>query len=84
MGNYTDWVTGTCIKRWAERKESGSSYAFGTKYVLYGSSECKWLREFIGKRTCKDHTKNVSVIIQKEDAFIAGLSMGGYGAIEMV
>ena len=27
MGNYTDWVTGTCIKRWAEGKESGSSYA---------------------------------------------------------
>lgn len=20
MGNYTDWVTGTCIKRWAEEK----------------------------------------------------------------
>ena len=39
MGNYTDWVTGTCIKRWAE--ESGSSYAFRSKYVLYGSSECK-------------------------------------------
>ena len=31
MGNYTDWVTGTCIKRWAIR----------SKYVLYGSSECE-------------------------------------------
>ena len=41
MGNYTDWVTGTCIKRWAEEKESGSSYAIWSKYVLYGSSECK-------------------------------------------
>ena len=41
MGNYTDWVTGTCIKRWAEEKKSGSSYAFRSKYVLYGSSECK-------------------------------------------
>ena len=23
MGNYTDWVTGTCIKRWAEEKNLG-------------------------------------------------------------
>ena len=24
MGNYTDWVTGTCIKRWAEEKMSSA------------------------------------------------------------
>ena len=36
MGNYTDWVTGTCIKRWAEEK-SGSCDAIRSKYVLHGS-----------------------------------------------
>ena len=41
MGNYTDWVTGTCIKRWAEEKKSGSCDAIRSKYVLYGSSECE-------------------------------------------
>ena len=55
MGNYTDWVTGTCIKRWAEEKNLAVVMPSGANmfYMDYR------------KRACKDYTKNVSVISQK-------------------
>ena len=54
MGNYTDWVTGTCIKRWAEEKNLA---------------------------VVKITRRMFPLSHKKEDTFIAGLSMGGYGAI---
>lgn len=36
FGNYTDWVTGTCVQRYADEKKSGGGYAVRGKYVLRG------------------------------------------------
>ena len=35
MGNYTDWVTGTCIKRWAEEKNLAVVMPSGANTVSY-------------------------------------------------
>ena len=66
MGNYTDWVTGTCIKRWAEEKNLAVVMPSGANmfYMDHPNANENY-SEFIGKRACKDYTKNVSVISQK-------------------
>ena len=66
MGNYTDWVTGTCIKRWAEEKNLAVVMPSGANmfYMDHPNANENY-SEFIGKELVKINTKNVSVIIQK-------------------
>lgn len=82
FGNYTDWVSGTCIQRWAEEKDlavvmpSGDNMCYVDQeksHNLYG--------EFIGQELVEITRKMFPLSDKKEDTFIAGLSMGGYGAL---
>ena len=82
LGNYTDWVTGTRIQRFAEEKNlavvmpSGDN-AFYVNTTLpnndYGT--------FIGEELVNITRRMFPLSHKKEDTFIAGLSMGGFGAI---
>lgn len=82
FGNYTDWVSGTRIQRWAEKRNlavvmpSGDNAFYIDQPALrnnYG--------EFIG-RELVEITRNMFPLSDKrEDTFIGGLSMGGYGAM---
>ncbi len=82
FGNYTDWISGTNILRWAEENDlvvvmpSGDNMFYVDQpntHNLYG--------EFIGKELIEITRKMFHLSNKREDTFIAGLSMGGYGAI---
>lgn len=82
FGNYTDWVAGTRIKDWAEERNLAVVMPSGDNsfYVdnkksgnLYGTYIAKELVEFT--------RRSFPLSRNREDTFIGGLSMGGYGSI---
>ncbi len=82
LGNYTDWVCGTRLMRFAEEKNlavvmpSGDNAFYVDSLVPnndYGT--------FIGEELVEMTRKMFPLSEKREDTFIAGLSMGGFGAI---
>ena len=82
FGNYTDWLSGTRIQEWAQDKNvavvmpSGENSFYVDKEIpgqQYGTFIQKELVEFTRKTFPLSH--------KREDTFLGGLSMGGYGAI---
>ncbi len=82
FGNYTDWVAGTRIQAWAQDRDlcvvmpsgDNSFYVDNRKTsALYGS--------FIAKDLVDFTRKSFPLSRKREDTFIGGLSMGGFGAI---
>ena len=82
FGNYTDWVSGTRLQAWAQDKNivvimpSGENRFYIDQDVpgeKYGTFIRKELVDFTRKTFPLSH--------KREDTFIGGLSMGGYGAI---
>ena len=82
LGNYTDWVSGTRIQRWAEEKNLAVIMPSGDN-SFYFKSRTPWndYETFIGKELVDVTRKMFPLSDRREDTFIAGLSMGGYGAI---
>lgn len=82
FGNYTDWVSGTNIQRWAEEKDLAVVMPSGDN-MFYVDQEAahNYYGEFIGQELVEITRKMFPLSDKKEDTFIAGLSMGGYGAI---
>lgn len=82
FGNYTDWVSGTRIQNWAQDRDlcvvmpsgDNSFYVDNRKTsALYGS--------FISKDLVEFTRRSFPLSRRREDTFIGGLSMGGFGAI---
>ena len=82
LGNYTDWVSGTRIQRWAEEKNLAVVMPSGDN-SFYFKSRTPWndYETFIGKELVEVTRKMFPLSDKREDTFIAGLSMGGYGAV---
>lgn len=82
FGNYTDWVSGTNIQRWAEDKNLAVVMPSGDNkfYVDQEKGEDHY-GEFIGKELVELTRKMFPLSRKREDTFIGGLSMGGYGAL---
>ena len=82
LGNYTDWVNGTRIQRMAEAKNlcvvmpSGDN-AFYLDFPQAGN----YYGRFIGEELPAMMRKMFRISDRREDCFIAGLSMGGFGAM---
>ena len=82
LGNYTDWVSGTRIQRWAEEKDlcvvmpSGDN-AFYVDRPQTGNCYGK----FIGEELVEMTRRMFPLSRKREDTFIGGLSMGGFGAM---
>lgn len=82
LGDCTDWLYGTRIRRWAEEKDlcvvmpSGDN-AFYLDQPWAGNC----YSEFIGRELVEFTRKTFPLSNKKEDTYIGGLSMGGYGAI---
>ena len=82
LGDCTDWIYGTRIRRWAEEKDlcvvmpSGDN-AFYLDQPWTGNC----YSEFIGKELVEFTRKTFPLSRKREDTYIGGLSMGGYGAI---
>ena len=82
FGNYTDWVSGTNIQRWAEEKDLAVVMPSGDNMFYVDQKEShNYYGEFIGQELVEITRKMFPLSHRREDTFIAGLSMGGYGAI---
>ncbi|MDC7293423.1 MULTISPECIES: alpha/beta hydrolase [unclassified Butyrivibrio] len=82
FGNYTDWVSGTRIQRWAEEKNLAVVMPSGDNSFYLNSPVTKvHYADFIGKELVNITRKMFPLSDKREDTYIAGLSMGGYGAI---
>ncbi|MCI8441345.1 MAG: esterase family protein [Provencibacterium sp.] len=82
FGSCTDWVTGTRIKRWAQEKNLAVVMPSGDNAFYVDLPQANNLYgEFIGKELVDITRRMFPLSRSREDTFIAGLSMGGYGAI---
>lgn len=82
FGNYTDWVNGTRIQAWAEANDLAVIMPSGeNRFYLDDENSGELYGEFIGRELVEFTRKLFPLSRKREDTFIAGLSMGGYGAI---
>lgn len=81
-GNYTDWINGTRIMRYAEEHDLAVVMPSGDNsfYVDQPKGNNNY-GEFIGKELVELTRKMFNLSDKREDTFIGGLSMGGYGAL---
>lgn len=82
FGDCNDWICNTRIKLWAEEKNLAVIMPSGENHFYV---DCKAngerFSEFIGSELPEKMRKLFHLSDKREDTFIAGLSMGGYGAI---
>lgn len=85
LGNHTDWVGGTRIQMWAQEKNLAVIMPSGDNRWwiddLEGSSMLGNYGQFIGEELVEFTRRTFPLSHRREDTFIAGLSMGGYGAL---
>ena len=82
FGNYTDWVTNTRIQKWAEAKNLAVVMPSGDNaFYVDDPASGNLYGEFIGKELVEITRRMFPLSRKREDTFIAGLSMGGYGAV---
>lgn len=82
FGSHIDWINGTNIQRWAEENDLVVVMPAGEN-MFYVDQEAahNYYGEFIGKELVELTRKMFPLSCRREDTYIAGLSMGGYGAI---
>lgn len=82
FGNYTDWATSTRIQRWAQDNDLAVIMPSGDNHFYVDQPETNEMYgEFIGKELVEFTRELFPLSHKREDTFIAGLSMGGYGAL---
>lgn len=82
FGNYTDWVTGTRIESWAKDKDLAVVMPCGeNKFYVDNERSGDMYGRFIGEELVEFTRKTFPLSDKREDTFIGGLSMGGYGAL---
>ena len=82
LGSYVDWVSGTRIQRYADEYDLAVVMPSGDNafYVDEPLSH-NYYGEFIGRELVELTRKLFHLSHKREDTFIGGLSMGGYGAM---
>lgn len=82
MGCSTDWMTSTRIKRWAQERNLAVVMPSGDNswYVDQPASHNRY-GEFLGRELLEITRRSFPLSERREDTFIGGLSMGGYGAL---
>ena len=82
FGNYTDWVTGTRLQAWAQDKGLCVVMPSGDNHFYVDNPETEqYYGKFIGEDLVQFTRDTFNLSDKREDTFIGGLSMGGYGAI---
>lgn len=81
-GSCRSWIAETRIKRWAEERNLAVVMPSGDNgfYVDHPNSYDRY-GEFVGKELVEASRKMFPLSHKREDSFIAGLSMGGFGAL---
>lgn len=80
IGNYTDWLYCTKIKKYAEEKDLCVVMPSGDN-SMYLDQGVDFYGEFIGKEIVEFTRKTFPLSHKREDTYIGGLSMGGFGAM---
>ncbi|SDB50499.1 S-formylglutathione hydrolase FrmB [Pseudobutyrivibrio sp. YE44] len=82
LGNYNDWISQTRIQKWAEEKNLAVVMPSGDN-AFYFNSRTPWndYGTFIGEELVEVTRRMFPLSDKREDTFIAGLSMGGFGAL---
>lgn len=82
LGNYTDWVSGTRIQRWAEDAGLAVVMPSGDNaFYIPGMAANSDYGAFVGEELPRVMRSMFPLSDRREDTFIAGLSMGGFGAL---
>lgn len=82
LGNYTDWVSGTRIQRWAEERDLCVVMPSGDNAFYVDRPETgNCYGQFIGEELVEVTRRMFPLSRKREDTFIGGLSMGGFGAM---
>lgn len=81
-GSHVDWVSGTRIQRWAEERDLAVVMPAGENsfYVDRPGFHTDY-GKFIGEELVEMTRRMFPLSDKKEDTFIGGLSMGGFGAM---
>ena len=83
FGNYTDWLVNSRIAYWAEERNLAVIMPSGdNSFYVDNEKNSAMYGEFIGREIVEAARELFPLSEKKEDTFIAGLSMGGYGAIK--
>jgi putative tributyrin esterase len=80
-GDEKDWLYGTRIERYAIENNIAVVMPNGNNNFYLDNSEMERWGEFIGKELVEVSRTLFPLSRRREDTFIGGLSMGGYGAI---
>ena len=81
-GNSIDWVTGTRIQRWATERNLAVVMPAGDNAFYVDRPESgNCYGEFVGRELVEMTRRMFPLSDKREDTFIGGLSMGGFGAL---
>lgn len=82
LGNCTDWVCGTRIQRWAEERDLAVVMPSGdNSFYVDRPDTGNCYGQFIGQELVEITRRMFPLSRVREDTFIGGLSMGGFGAM---
>ena len=82
IGDDTDWLYGTRIARWATDRDLCVVMPSGENMCYIDQPwTANYFGEYIGQELVEFTRKTFPLSHKREDTYIGGLSMGGYGAI---
>ena len=82
FGHHLDYISGTRIQRWAEEKNLAVIMPSGeNQFYIDKPERDEYYGAFVGKEIVEFTRQLFPLSHKKEDTFIAGLSMGGFGAL---
>ena len=82
LGNCTDWTSNTRIQQWAEARNLAVVMPSGdNSFYIDQPTPNNDYGDFIGRELVEITRKMFPLSHKREDTFLAGLSMGGFGAI---
>ena len=82
FGDYTDWITGTRVARWAQENNLAVVMPSGENHFYVDDERAgHYYGRFIGEELVQMTRDMFPLSDKREDTFIGGLSMGGYGAL---
>jgi putative tributyrin esterase len=82
MGNCTDWLIRTRIAELAQKHNVAVVMPSGeNSFYVDQEAGHNYFGEFIGRELVEETRKLFPLSTKREDTFIGGLSMGGYGAL---
>lgn len=82
FGSHTDWILGSSILRYAEKHSLAVVMPAGeNSFYVDHPAPGRGYGEFVGRELVELSRRIFPLSHKREDTFIGGLSMGGYGAL---